>query len=145
MGEKSLFIAIILVAVLVFIGVLLLLFKSKNKNQEPQKKNTKSLKADEDVTFNQLLGIISNPKSTKNELFSALKIFTDQFSIPPKNNGQLPDLAKSYLKFILIMASHKNADAKLIAFMSNEIKKKNPEYAREIEIYEEEGRLRRKK
>ncbi|QCD52208.1 fatty-acid--CoA ligase [Campylobacter sp. RM16192] len=146
MGEKSLFIAIILVAVLVFIGILLLtFFKLKSKNEKPQKQTAKTKTNNEDITFNQLLDIISNPNSTKNNLFSALKIFTNQFIIPPKKNGQLTDEAKTYLKFVLIMASHKNADAKLIAFMNNELKKKNPEYAREIEVYEEQGRLRRKR
>ena len=56
-----------------------------------------------------------------------------------------PSDAKAYLNFITILASHKNADAKLIAFMSNELKKKNPEYVAEIDYYEQLGTSQRKK
>lgn len=44
-----------------------------------------------------------------------------------------------YLNFILLNAYHKNADAKLIAFMDEELKIPNPEYKTEIDIYENEG------
>ena len=35
-----------------------------------------------------------------------------------------------------MIASHRNADAKLIAFMDEELKKTNPDYKREIDLYE---------
>ena len=50
-----------------------------------------------------------------------------------------PKIAKVYLNFVLLVASHRNADAKLIAFMDEELKKANPEYKHEIDIYENEG------
>ena len=48
-------------------------------------------------------------------------------------------MAKIYLNFVLLVASHRNADAKLIAFMDDVLKNANPLYKKEIDIYENEG------
>ena len=74
-----------------------------------------------------------------------MRTFSSNFRLPPKKDGIAPEDAKEYLNFILAIASHKNADAKLIAFMTNELKKKNPEYAREIDAYEQKGMSQTKK
>ena len=92
--------------------------------------------AERGVTLDDLFTVASDPNTSKNKLFST------NFRLPPKKDGVAPDEAKEYLNFITALASHKNADAKLIAFMSNELKKKNPEYVREIEAYEQKGTLK---
>ena len=98
--------------------------------------------AQKDICVEDLAAVVADPNSDKNKLFSTFKLFSSKFKLPPKKDGIAPDEAKEYLNFITALASHKNADAKLIAFMSNELKKKNPEYVREIEAYEQKGTLK---
>ena len=129
---------LIIVATLIFL-VVKFKHSSKTVQSEPTKQEEKEL------TLQDLIDIASNPKSDKNDLFAALKIFADSFKIPPKQNGKAANDAKAHLNFITILASHKKADAKLIAFMSNELKKKNPEYVAEIDYYEQLGTSQRKK
>ena len=129
---------LIIVAALIFL-VVKFKHSSKTAQSEPTKQEEKEL------TLQDLIDIVSNPKSDKNDLFAALKIFAASFKIPPKQNGKAASDAKAHLNFITILASHKNADAKLIAFMSNELKKKNPEYVAEIDYYEQLGTSKRKK
>ena len=142
--NQTLIIAILAAIFLIIVAALIFLvvkFKhsSKTAQNEPSKQEEKEL------TLQYLIEIVSNQKSDKNDLFAALKIFADSFKIPPKQNGKAPSDTKAYLNFITILASHKNADAKLIAFMSNELKKKNPEYVAEIDYYEQLGTSQRKK
>ena len=84
-------------------------------------------------------------KQEEDDLLAALKTFAASFNIPSKQNGKSANDAKAHLNFITLLASHKNADAKLIAFMSNELKKKNPEYIAEIDYHEQLGTSQRKK
>ena len=51
----------------------------------------------------------------------------------------MPKGIKVYLNFVLLIASHKKSDAKLIAFMNTTLKKVNSDYGTEIDIYENEG------
>lgn len=53
----------------------------------------------------------------------------------PSKRTTAPKSAKVYLNFVLLVASHRNADAKIIAFMDSELKKSNPEYKKEITIF----------
>jgi len=101
--------------------------------------------ANRGITLDDLLAVANDPGTSKNKLFSILRTFYSNFRLPPKKDGIAPEDAKEYLNFILAIASHKNADAKLIAFMTNELKKKNPEYAREIDAYEQKGMSQTKK
>ena len=129
---------LIIVAALIF---LVIKFRHGGKTTQ----NAPATKEEKELTLQDLIGIASNPKSDKNDLFAALKIFAASFKIPPKQNGKAASDVKAHLNFITILASHKNADAKLIAFMSNELKKKNPEYVAEIDYYEQLGTSQRKK
>ena len=143
MDTKFIVISMTIVAVLVVLTILLfVLFKFKSANKELLKKIESAKNATSDLI--SLLNIVSDQNSSRNELDGAIRIFIKEFKIPTKTDGKIPKEAKNYLQFALLLASHKRADAKLIAFMSNEIKKKNPEYADEIEFYEEQGRIRRK-
>ncbi|EKU12523.1 hypothetical protein CSUNSWCD_463 [Campylobacter showae CSUNSWCD] len=101
--------------------------------------------ANRGITLDDLLAVANDPGTSKNKLFSILRTFSSNFRLPPKKDGVAPEDAKEYLNFILAIASHKNADAKLIAFMTNDLKKKNPEYAREIDVYEQKGTAKAKK
>lgn len=147
MDTKSIVIISLIIAVVAVIAILLLIvFKLKQTPKaKPQTPKEPAAKTKEQISFNSLLDIVANKNSSKDELFSALKIFTDKFNIPAKQNGKIPNEAKAYLSFILLLASHTNADAKLIAFMNNELKKKNPSYANEIDLYEEQGKARRRR
>ena len=142
--NQTLIIAILAAIFLIIVAALIfLVIKFKHSGKAVQNESTKQEK--KELTLQDLIDIASNPKSDKNDLFAALKIFAASFKIPPKQNGKAASDAKAHLNFITILASHKNADAKLIAFMSNELKKKNPEYVAEIDYYEQLGTSQRKK
>lgn len=142
--NQTLIIAILAAIFLIIVAALIfLVIKFKHNGKAVQNESTKQEK--KELTLQDLIDIVSNPKSDKNDLFAALKIFAASFKIPSKQNGKAQSDAKAFLNFITILASHKNADAKLIAFMSNEIKKKNPEYVAEIDYYEQLGTSQRKK
>lgn len=146
MDTKSIVIISLIIAVAAIIAILLLMiFNLKQQPKIKPKISNEPPKQSQEINLNSLLDIAANKSSTKDELFSALKTFADKFSIPPKQKGKIPNEAKAYLSFVLLLASHANADAKLIAFMNNELKKKNPTYANEIELYEEQGKARRRK
>jgi len=135
----------ILAAIFLIIVAALIFLVIKFRHGDKTTQNAPATKEEKELTLQDLIGIASNPKSDKNDLFAALKIFAASFKIPPKQNGKAASDVKAHLNFITILASHKNADAKLIAFMSNELKKKNPEYVAEIDYYEQLGTSQRKK
>ena len=141
----QIFLILILAAIFLIIVAALIFLVVKIKHSNKTTQNVPATKREKEITLQDLIDMASNPKSDKNDLFAALKIFTASFKIPPKQNGKAPSDAKAYLNFITILASHKNADAKLIALMSNELKKKNPEYVAEIDYYEQLGTSQRKK
>ena len=142
--NQTLIIAILAAIFLIIVAALIFLVV-KFKHGDKTTQNTPATKEEKELTLQDLINIAGNPKSDKNDLFAALKIFAASFKIPSKQNGKAPSDAKAYLNFITILAYHKNADAKLIAFMSNELKKKNPEYVAEIDYYEQLGTSQRKK
>ncbi|MDO5046137.1 fatty-acid--CoA ligase [Campylobacter sp.] len=146
MDTRSIIIISLIVAVAAVIAILLLIvFKLRQTPVNANLSKRQNLTPDENLSLNALIDIAANKNSSKDELFTALKIFADKFQIPPKQNAKTPNEAKAYLSFVLLIASNPNADAKLIAFMSNELKKKNPTYANEIDLYEEQGRSRRRR
>lgn len=141
----QIFLILILAAIFLVIVAALIFLVIKFRHGDKTTQNTPAAKEEKELTLQDLIDIASNPKSDKNDLFAALKIFAASFKIPSKQNGKAPSDVKAHLNFITILASHKNADAKLIAFMSNELKKKNPEYVAEIDHYEQLGTSQRKK
>ena len=141
----QIFLIAILAAIFLIIVAALIFLVVKFKHSGKTAQNEPSKQEEKELTLQDLIDIASNPKSDKNDLFAALKIFAASFKIPPKQNGKASSDAKAYLNFITILTSHKNADAKLIAFMSNELKKKNPEYVAEIDYCEQLGTSKRKK
>lgn len=91
------------------------------------------------IAIEALVEIVAKRTTTRNELTNAILKAAKECPFPPKERGVAPKLSKVYLNFVLLVASHRNADAKLIAFMDEELKKANPEYKREIDMYENEG------
>ncbi|DAB36193.1 MAG TPA: hypothetical protein CFH80_06220 [Sulfurospirillum cavolei] len=91
------------------------------------------------IAIEAMVEIAAKRNSTRNDLTNAILQVAKACPFPEKQKGMTPKIAKVYLNFVLLVASHRNADAKLIAFMDEELKKANPEYKHEIDIYENEG------
>ena len=91
------------------------------------------------IAIEALIDIAVKRTTTRNELTNAILTAVKECPFPPKEKGIAPKVSKVYLNFVLLVASHHNADAKLIAFMDEELKKANPDYKREIDLYENEG------
>ena len=91
------------------------------------------------VAIEALIDIVAKRTTTRNELTNAILKAAQECPFPAKEKGVAPKVSKIYLNFVLLVASHRNADAKLIAFMDEELKKANPDYKREIDLYENEG------
>ena len=133
-----------LLAVIILIGVLLNM--KKNKKVVIEKKESKEKVVDPEVTFEDLLRVVKSKRSSTNELSKAVIQLVRHFPFPPKRGSSVPKEAKEYLDFVFALSSHPNANAKLIAFMDKELKRANPSYKMEIDVYEDRGlNLRRKK
>lgn len=130
-------VAIIIILISLIIFVIFLTKKDKGV-KEPEVQNIQKEQKN-GIGINEILEIVSNPATSKNQLFNAARILFKEFSIPPKVNGEIPDSAKPFFSFILLLASHPNADAKLISYVNLEMKSKNPSYSSEIDSYEEQG------
>ncbi len=131
-------IIIIVLAIILLVALLMLLLKPpkvKKVKTKTQKTDTKT----PPVTIENLLSVVANQNSSKDEITKALLELTRNISFPPKKSQMLNSEQKKYLNFVLLFSSHKNADAKLIAYMNKELKAKNPSYEKEIELYENEG------
>ncbi|AFL67845.1 hypothetical protein [Sulfurospirillum barnesii] len=135
---------LIVTIVAVILIVLISLFVIVVNLQKTVIVKTKSVQEQEEekaqqMTIEALVDIASKRTSTRNELSAAILKVAKECPFPPKEKGLSPKSAKIYLNFILLIASHKNTDAKMIAFMNEELKKMNPSYKHEIDIYESEG------
>ena len=140
MEQKSLIISLIfgllIVIFLVFIVVFYFMKKPAPRTIKTKKKTRPESKQ---ITIEEMVEIAANSKSTKNDLTNATVKVAKKLPFPKKVKGKLPKGIKVYLNFVLLIASHKQADAKLIAFANAELKKTNKEYSTEIDIYENEG------
>ena len=139
MSEKYILIgAVVLIIIVVFI-VLLVIVKNGTKTVVVTKKSRQQPVAKKRFTIKEMTEIAARTSSTTAELKKAIDIVKNDLKFPPKKNSKLPKDIKIYLNFVLLISSHKNADAKLIAYMDRELKKANPGYLTEIDIYENEG------
>ena len=127
-------IAIVLVSLFIVVANLqktvLIRVKEKSEYKEEEKKT---------ITIEQLVELAAKRTTSRNDLTAAILRASKECHFPKKEKGVAPKSAKIYLNFVLLVASHKNADAKLIAFMNVTLKEANPEYKTEIDIYENEG------
>ena len=140
MNEKYILIAIVILIIIIIFTVLMLIVKNNNKTiivtKEQNKKPTTYKK---NFNIKDMSEIAAKRKSSKEELKKAIDYVKKNLPFPKKINHKLPKDIKIYLNFVLLIASHKNADATLIAYMDRELKKANPHYNTEIDIYENEG------
>ena len=140
MEEKHLIILLIAALSVVVLLVIVVVINTIKKPDIAVKKSTVKISNPEvAVRIEQLVDIAANRNSSKNDLTNAVLKVSQSFPFPKKTKGQMTKEGKIYLNFILLVASHRHADAKLVAFMNTELKKKNPEYTKEIDIYESEG------
>ena len=118
----------------------------KKKTKVIKKSTVKNKKQDKNkITIVEMVEIAANRNSSKNDLTSAIIKVAKEFPFPSKTQVQANSEIKVYLDFVLLVASHKKSDAKLIAFMNTELKKSNKAYVKEIDIYENEGLKQRSK
>jgi len=139
MQENYLIIAIVVVILIILISLFIVvanLQKTVIVNVSPTEVEKEKARK---IAIEELVEIAAKRMSTRNDLTEAILKVAKEFPFPPKERGVAPKSAKVYLNFILLVASHRNADAKLIAFMDEELKKTNTTYKQEIDIYENEG------
>ncbi|ARQ97756.1 hypothetical protein [Campylobacter lanienae] len=137
-NENFVFIAMVIVAIVLgIVGVIVV--KSLKKEKKPQKAPPTQTNNDSNITLEDLIIIVSDKKSSKEEIAKAVLYFVKKFPFPPKTNGRVPSNAIAYLKFVSLVAGHKKSDAKLISYMTNELDKSNFDYISEIEQYKNIG------
>ena len=132
---------IILMILLVLLIPLLLSYivypdKKVTKHLKPFKK-TKEASAPspkKQLSFEEIMGIFSNKKSTKEELFDTIEQLVKYHG---KIHTKLGDLAhpdfKRYLSAIMALCSHPQADKHLIIALDQKLCAKNPKYSRDID------------
>ena len=138
MQEIYLVVAVVVVIAVVFVSLLVVVANSQKKVIVEVKKS-EDRKSKDKTTIEMLCEIATKRNATKTELTDAILKAAKECPFPAKVKGVAPKSAKVYLNFILLVASHRNADAKLIAYMDTELKKANPDYKQEMDIYENEG------
>jgi len=138
--EKGLMVSLIVALLIIIILVLVVVFSSMGKKSKKVKVIKKQgIVKGKKYTIEDMVELVSHRNTTKNDLTNAILKVSKEFIFPQKVKGKTPKDIKVYLNFILLVASHKNADAKLIAFMDTTIKNVNKDYSTEIDIYENEG------
>ena len=139
MQENYLIIAIVAVIAIVLISLFIIVANLQKTVVEVIHHTKEEEAKDQKVAIEALVDIAARRSTSRNDLTNAILKAAKECPFPPKEKGVAPKISKMYLNFVLLIASHRNADAKLIAFMDEELKKANPEYKREIDMYENEG------
>ena len=137
-NESFVFVAMVIVAIVLGI-VGFIVVKSLKKENKPQKAPQTQTNNDSDITLEDLIVIVSDKRSSKEEIAKAVLYFIKKFPYPPKTDGRVPSSAITHLKFVSLVAGHKKSDAKLISYMTNELDKLNFNYISEIEQYKNIG------
>mgnify|MGYP001202693265 CR=1 FL=1 len=140
MEEKHLLIFLIVALSLIVTMILFAILKNtQSTKSQDVRQQIENEPFQSKITIEKIVEVAADRKSTKNDLTKAIIELSRSFPFPHKIKGKVPPEGKIYLNFVLLIASHKSADAKLVAFMNTELKKKNEEYRKEIDIYESEG------
>jgi len=147
MNEKYILIAIVIIIIAIVFIALVLIVKNSNKTVvvNKTKNKNKNSASKKKYTIKEMNEVAARRDSSREDLKKAIDIVKKELIFPKKIKQKLPKDIKIYLNFVLLIASHRNADAKLIAYASRELKKANPEYTTEIDIYENEGVSERSK
>ncbi|MDY3132580.1 MAG: hypothetical protein SOW11_01080 [Campylobacter lanienae] len=136
-NESFVFVAMVIVTIVLGI-VWFIVVKSLKKENKPQKAPQQT-NNDSNITLEDLITIVSDKRSSKEEISKAVLYFIKKFPFPPKTDGRVPPSAITHLKFVSLVAGHKKSDAKLISYMTNELDKSNFNYISEIEQYKNIG------
>ena len=140
MQENHIIIAIVAVIAIVLISLFIVVANLQKTVVIRVKETTpKEVEEARRIAIEELIELVAKRTTSKNDLTAAILKASKECPFPKKTKGIAPKSAKVYLNFVLLIASHHNADAKLIAFMDEELKKANPDYKTEIDIYESEG------
>jgi len=140
MQEDYIILAIVAVIAIVLISLFIVVANLQKTVVIRVKDSTpKEVEEARRIAIEELIELVAKRSTSKNDLTAAILKASKECPFPKKTKGIAPKNAKMYLNFVLLIASHHNADAKLIAFMDEELKKANPDYKTEIDIYESEG------
>ena len=140
MEQKGLIVALTVALLIIIILVLVVVVSSMGKKSKKVKVIKKQgIAKNKKQTIENMVELVANRNTSKNDLTNIIIKVSKEFLFPAKIKGKMPKGIKIYLNFVLLIASHKKADAKLIAFMNTTLKKVNTEYSTEIDIYENEG------
>lgn len=125
-----------ILAVIIFILVIFVILLKSFKNN----KKTISVKKKEKT----LVDLINDAKksTSTDELNKIVLYFLQNYTFNVKNSNN--NDAKLMLEFLSSVCANNKSNAKMISFLSTELSKKNPSYAREIDIYEKMGIAKRK-
>ena len=134
---------LVVVVVIILIILIVVIIKKMGSNEEVVVKKKIKLSDDKEqkrkYTIKDMVEVAARRDSSREDLKKAIDIVAKDLLFPKKEKYKVPEIAKIYLNFVLLIASHRNADAKLIAYMDGALKAANPEYSKEIDIYENEG------
>lgn len=138
---------IVVAAVLILIVAALILVMLKHNTSVKIKvaPAVKQAAQAKEITLADLARFAVDKDMGRNELFLLSKSFVEKFSIPAKQGGKVTQEAQEHLNFISKICAHKNVDAKIVAFLSGESKKKNPAFLSEIDKAERDGINSRKR
>jgi len=139
MQENYLIVAIVAVIAIVLISLFIVVANLQKTVVVEVSHTPEQEEKERKIAIEALIDIAAKRTTTRNDLTNAILKAAKECPFPAKEKGVAPKVSKIYLNFVLLVASHRNADAKLIAFMDEELKKANPEYKREIDLYENEG------
>lgn len=107
------------------------------------KKKTQNVSSESSMTnlnipsLEDLIAVVDNPESKKNDLMEAIEIMADHYPVPSANNDK-------HLYFVYALAKHKKSDAKIIVKMDRSFKKASPKMEKMIDTYEKQGLDERK-
>ncbi len=126
MSSNSIFIfAVIGLSALVLSVLVFITSKVKPKSE----KKSKSL-------IYTYLEIASSKDTSPQKLQEAINAVVSSCPFPEKEGIKVPPNAKPYLDFIFLAVCNKHSNAKMIAKMNQDLKRANPDYRDEIDIYE---------
>ncbi len=140
MNEKYIIISIIATIIVIIFIVLIVILNNNNKVII----KTKTVNKIDDIpkssiTIKDMVEVAAKRDSNEADLRKAIDDVAAQLQFPKKIKHRVPKEAKIYLNFVLLISSHRHCNAKMIAHMDKVIKQSNPDYTREIDIYENEG------
>ena len=121
-------VGIIVIAIILVITAFVVIAKKP----KPKKiKQTQQIK-DDKLDFEDLMAIVKNPNSPTEKILFALEEFNKNFKIDEKN-------AQKYIIFLSRVLTHKNVTKDIFQYFHKEIKSKNMDYKKELDIIEKKA------